>query len=304
MNKLLNRFSWDDLKIIQAIGEFGNLSRASAFLDINHSTLFRRLGALEELLGLTLFLRHRTQYVPTTAGAELITLAGKMRDDLKCVLSNVTEEVRGFVGEIRVATNDALLQDYLTPLIASFSAQNPQITFFVSVGNEDVNLETGGADIAFRATVNVPESLSGRKVGVAKWAIYGHKDEWPDDKVTLDQLKSHRWLGFTPSLFRLRAHKWIETNVDKDKIVYRGDSVLSIATAIHNKMGIGLMPVMHTRHYDDLVRLSPVFNDIQEELWFLAHPEVRKSAKVREFINHCAQYISEHQDEIFNEGTA
>lgn len=304
MNKLLNRFSWDDLKIIQAIGEYGNLSRASAFLDINHSTLFRRLGALEELLGLTLFLRHRTQYVPTSAGAELIALASKMRDDVKCVLSNVTEEVRGFVGEIRIATNDALLQDYLTPLIAAFSLQNPLISFFVSVGNEDVNLETGGADIAFRATVNVPDNLSGRKVGVAKWAIYGHKDEWGNGSVSLDQLKSHRWLGFTPSLSRLRAHKWIEANVDKDKIVYRGDSVLSIATAIHNRMGIGLMPVMHTRHYDDLVRLSPVFPDVQEELWFLAHPEVRKSAKVREFINHCAQYISEHEDEIFNEGTA
>ena len=304
MNKLMNHFSWDDLKILQAIGEFGNLSRAATFLDINNSTLFRRLGALEDLLGLTLFLRHRTQYVPTAAGAELIILAGEMRSKLKCVLSNVTEEVRGFVGEIRIATNDALLQDYLTPLIASFSQENPNISFLVSVGNEDVNLETGGADIAFRATAHVDENLSGRKVGVAKWAIYGHKDEWPDDSYTIDQLKDYRWLGFTPSLSRLRAHKWIESNVDKEKIVFRGDSVLSIGSAIHNRMGIGLMPVMHTRHYNDLVRLSPVFADIEEELWFLAHPEVRKSAKVREFINHCAQYIYEHQEEIFFDGTA
>ena len=301
MNKLLNRFSWDDLKIIQAIGEFGNLSRASAFLDINNSTLFRRLGALEELLGLTLFLRHRTQYVPTSAGAELIALAMKTREELKCTLSNVTEEVRGFIGEIRIATNDALLQDYLTPLIASFSIQNPLISFFVSVGNEDVNLETGGADIAFRATNTIPDTLSGRKVGIARWAIYGNKTEWEGVSVNIEQLKNHRWLGFTPSLSGLRAHKWVESNVDKDNIVYRGDSVLSLASAIHNSMGIGLLPVMHSRHYDDLVRLSPVFTDIEEELWFLAHPQVRKSAKIREFINHCAQYIQEHEAEIFAE---
>ncbi|PIF22231.1 MULTISPECIES: LysR family transcriptional regulator [Pantoea] len=304
MNKLLNRFSWDDLKIIQAIGEYGNLSRASAFLDINNSTLFRRLGALEELLGLPLFLRTRTQYVPTHAGNELIQLAQSMKDQLKCVLTNVTEEVRGYVGEIRIATNDALLQDYLTPLIATFSLENPQISFFVSVGNEEVNLETGGADIAFRATNQVPDHLSGRKVGIAKWAIYGNKSEWEGSTLSVDQLKVNRWLGFTPSLSRLRAHKWIEANVDKERIVYRGDSVLSIASAIHNRMGIGLMPVMHSRHYDDLVRLSPVFPDIEEELWFLAHPEVRKSAKIREFINHCAEYIAKHEDEIFQDGSA
>jgi len=301
MLRILNRFSWDDLKILHAIGEHGNLSKASHALDINHSTLFRRLGALEELLGLALFLRHRHHYVPTAAGSELIHLAGRMNDDVKCALRNVTEEVRGLSGEIRIATNDALLYDYLTPLIASFSIRNPNISFAVTIGNEEVNLGNGTADIAFRATTNIPDFLSGRKVGVAKWAIYGNKEEWQESSYSIDQLKDNRWLGFTPALAKLRAHQWIEANVDNDKIVFRGDSVLSIASAIHNRMGIGLMPVMHTQHYNDLVRLSPIFHDIQEELWFLAHPEVRKSAKIREFINHCVEYIAEHQAEIFCE---
>jgi len=299
MIKLLSRFSWDDLKIILAVGEKGNLSRAAVVLNINQSTLFRRLGALEELLGLPLFLRHRNAYVPTAAGAELISLATRMSDDVKCVLRNVTEEVRGFTGEIRLATNDALLYDYLTPLIASFSLQNPQISFLVSIGNEAINLNEGSADIAFRATTTVPDYLSGRKVGVAKWAIYGSCADWAGSTYSVEDLKEHRWLGFTPALARLHAHKWIEENVDPEKIIFRGDSVLSIASAIHNRIGIGLLPVMHSEHYQDIVRLSPVFHDIKEELWFLAHPEVRKSAKIREFINHCVHYIAEHENEIF-----
>jgi len=300
MFKILSRFSWDDLKIVLAVGEQGNISRAADVLEINHSTLFRRLGAIEELLGLALFIRHRSQYVPTAAGAELISLGARMSDDVKCVLRNVTEEVRGYTGEIRLATNDALLYDYLTPLIASFSLQNPQISFTVSIGNEAINLAEGSADIAFRAATSIPDYLSGRKVGIAKWAIYGNKSEWEGSTYSVDELKEHRWLGFTQSMSRLRAAQWIEANVDPERIIFRGDSVLSIASAIHNRIGIGLMPVMHTQHYDDLVRLSPVFNDVQEELWFLAHPEVRKSAKIREFINHCVQYIAEHEDEIFS----
>lgn len=55
-----------------AVGEHGNLSRAADALGINHSTLFRRLGAIETSLALALFLRRRTHYVPTKAGTALI----------------------------------------------------------------------------------------------------------------------------------------------------------------------------------------------------------------------------------------
>ncbi|MFP3467651.1 LysR family transcriptional regulator, partial [Leifsonia sp. SIMBA_070] len=123
MHNILNRFSYDDLKVVLAVGEHGNLSRASDALDMNHSTLFRRLGAIENVLGLSLFLRRRSQYVPTAAGAELILLAHRVEDDVNHVLRSITEEVRGLSGEIRITTSDALLYDYLVPLIASFTAK-------------------------------------------------------------------------------------------------------------------------------------------------------------------------------------
>lgn len=47
MKKMTSQnFSWDDLKTVMAVGEHGNLSRAADALGINHSTLFRRLGAI------------------------------------------------------------------------------------------------------------------------------------------------------------------------------------------------------------------------------------------------------------------
>ncbi len=95
-----------------------------------------------------------------------------------------------FSGEIRVTTSDALLQDYLNPLIASFSRVNPHITFQVSTGNESVNLFDGGADIAFRATRDIPEHLSGRKVGSAFWAVYGLREQWEKSKSMLWRSRS------------------------------------------------------------------------------------------------------------------
>ncbi len=88
----------DDLKTVMAIGEHGNLSRAADALGINHSTLFRRLGAIETSLALALFLRRRTHYVPTKAGTALIALGHRIEEDIHYVLQNIEEDECGFRG--------------------------------------------------------------------------------------------------------------------------------------------------------------------------------------------------------------
>jgi len=299
MRNILSRFSYDDLKVVLAVGEHGNLSRASEALDINHSTLFRRLGTIENVLGLSLFLRRRSQYVPTVPGAELISLAHRVEDDVNGVLQSITEEVRGFSGEIRLTTSDALLYDYLVPLIASFTAKNPKISFSVSIGNESANLSEGQADVAFRATYNVPEHLSGRKIGSATWAVYGNRKEWEGKQIDCDHLHELEWSSFGHSLSKLKAFMWVDSNVPKEKIRFRGSSVLSVAAAVSGGIGVGLLPCMHGDENDNLVRISPVIPEIKEDLWFLAHPDVRKSAKVREFMNHCIQHLTDERSNIF-----
>jgi len=299
MRNILNRFSYDDLKVVLAVGEHGNLSRASEALDMNHSTLFRRLGTIENILGLSLFLRRRSQYVPTVPGAELISLAHRVEDDVNGVLRSITEEVRGFSGEIRLTTSDALLYDYLVPLIASFTAKNPKISFSVSIGNESENLSEGQADIAFRATYNVPEHLSGRKIGSATWAVYGSRKEWEGKQIDCKHLRELEWSSFSHSLSKLKAFMWIDSNVPKEKIRFRGNSVLSVAAAVSGGIGVGLLPCMHGDENDNLVRISPVIPEIKEDLWFLAHPDVRKSAKIRDFMNHCIQHLTDERSNIF-----
>jgi len=294
-------FSWDDLKTVISIGKHGNLSRAADMLGINHSTLFRRLGAIESSLSQVLFLRRRSQYVPTKAGAALIALGHRIEDDISDVLQNIKEDECDLSGEIKVTTSDALLQDYLNPLIASFIHINPHISFQVSTGNESVNLFDGGADIAFRATTEVPEHLSGLKVGSAFWAVYGLREYWENKRPDLATLSEHRWVSFSSAMARLKAFLWIEKNITEENIIFRGDSVLSVASAMASGMGLGLLPCMHGNQIDKLVRISPVVEGVREDIWLLAHPDVRKSAKIREFMNHCMQYLSEHRKTIFEQ---
>ena len=77
-----NSVSWDDFRLVKAIADTGSLVGASDALGLNHSTVFRRLGALEEQLAIKLFERARTGYAPTAAGEEMIRLAQRMDIDI------------------------------------------------------------------------------------------------------------------------------------------------------------------------------------------------------------------------------
>jgi DNA-binding transcriptional LysR family regulator len=66
---------WDDLRHALAIGAAGSLAGASRTLGVNHTTVLRRLDALEAHLGSRLFDRQRRGYQPTEAGLALLEQA-------------------------------------------------------------------------------------------------------------------------------------------------------------------------------------------------------------------------------------
>ena len=66
------QLDWDDFRLVKIIAEANGLAGAAERLGVNHSTVFRRLGQMEENLGVKLFERHRTGYVLTPAGEEML----------------------------------------------------------------------------------------------------------------------------------------------------------------------------------------------------------------------------------------
>jgi DNA-binding transcriptional LysR family regulator len=55
----LKGIAWDDLRLVKAIADAQGLAGAAQRLGVNHSTVFRRLGQIEDALGVMLFERHR-----------------------------------------------------------------------------------------------------------------------------------------------------------------------------------------------------------------------------------------------------
>jgi DNA-binding transcriptional LysR family regulator len=203
---------------------------------------------------------------------------------------------QGHAGDLVVTTSDALLLDFLTPVIAEFQALNPSIRVEVIVGNSLLNLARGESDIAFRAaTAAPPENLFGRKVATIAWAVYGRRSDFVAGRPSPDELYQRQWVSYGAGLSGLKAFKYVEERISRERIVYRSDSVAGTSAAIVAGIGVGFLPCMHGDLRPNLMRVGPVEPGISDELWILTHPDIRKSGQVGAFITHCMEVIAKQR---------
>ncbi len=237
----MQTMSWDEFRLVRAIAESGSLAGAGDLLGLNHSTVFRRLNALEQMLGSRLFERARTGYAPTPAGEEMVALAARM-----------FEEITEFERRVAGATSSRPANCASPPTIprgASYDAdvrgfcrQFPEIKLDVVVDNRALNLSRRDADVAIRATGEPPETLVGRRIATIAWAVYGSKGcDIPTTEVA-DALIDQTWIGFGDPISTIGPARWMASRIAPSRIFYKLNTVLGLSQAIEAGLGVGFVP--------------------------------------------------------------
>ena len=283
--------SWDDFRLVNAIAETGSLVGAAQNLGINHSTVFRRLGALERNLGSRLFERARSGYTATPAGEEMVELANRISESVTDFERAVAGPDVQPAGILRLTTNDTFIVHLLTPVFASFRKAYPEIVLDVIVTHQALNLSRRDADIAIRATAEPPETLVGRKLSTFGWHCYAPASA-VDEAGVLG--KDFGWIGYGDGLNSLPARKWLEETIGESKISCRFDTLVGVAHGIAAGLGAGAIPCFIGDTIDGLVRIGDplVFGDA---LWILTHADLRHAARVRAFMDHASAELAKQK---------
>lgn len=288
--------AWDDFRLIKAIADVRSLPAAAALLGINHSTVFRRLGQIEEAIGAKLFERHRSGYTLTTVGEEMVALAQRVDDDITAFTRKMAGRELSPAGELRVTTNDSLLIHLLTPLFVRFRRKCEDVRLDVVLANQELNLSKRDADVAIRATDNPPENLVGRRVASIAWALYGRADDFPDPSaVDSESLYQRDWVSLSDNLATLKAVKFVHEHVPPERIGYKVNTVLGLAEAVEQGLGIGHLPCFIGDARSGLVRLGEPNPDFSADLWLLTHPDLRHSPRVRVFLDFLAAEVAKQR---------
>ena len=156
------------MQVFIRVVETGGLSAAGRALGLAPSSVSRRIGELEDMLGVQL-LRRTTRKLSLTEAGE--TYYERSRDIVRAVEEAnlaVTAKRAGPSGILRVTAPSSLARLHVAPAVAAFHWQFPAVKVVMVVGDRVVDIVGEGLDIAIRIGQLEDSSLIARKVAESR----------------------------------------------------------------------------------------------------------------------------------------
>lgn len=119
--------SWDDLRFLLAVSRARSFQAAARQLQVTHTTVGRRIAALETRMRQPLFLREDKVCVPTPAGARLIAAATRIEQEIRQARADTGGGPAEPEGLVRIVSVNWVVNDLLLPDVGGLRAQFPAI---------------------------------------------------------------------------------------------------------------------------------------------------------------------------------
>src|ERR1044071_4527093 len=105
-------FDWNDLTHFLAVARCGSTLAAAKALNVNQSTVHRRLDELERRLGRQLVVRQPTGYKLTELGQDLVSYAERVEEAVRSFERRLAASETGLTGCIRLPAQKGLVLVY------------------------------------------------------------------------------------------------------------------------------------------------------------------------------------------------
>lgn len=288
--KMQYRLRPDDMEIILAMVRAGTLAEAGVRLGIDGSTVFRAIQRIEQGLGQRLFARSRKGYHATELANRLAQHGERLEAELEAATAVAQLDSPSAIGSVRITTTDTILQGLLMPVLKDLMTAHPLLQLELTASNDIASLTKRDADIALRATTRPPDHLVGKLLGPLRVAIFAAKSDKRARRADAD-LASASWIGPDDAMPEHPSVRWRQRQFPKVVPRYKVNSIASVADAIGNGLGIGVVPLFMAQARRDLVQLSEPIVECETQLWLLTHTDSRHLRRIATVFAHVADRV-------------
>lgn len=280
---------WDKLRIFHTAAESGSFTHAAEKLNMSQSAVSRQISALEEDLGLKLFIRHARGLVLTEVGEQLFRTAHRMQADLAQVESQMSESQDVPTGQLLVTTTVGIGSTWLSSRIHEFLLLYPDITIEIKLNDAELDLAMREADVAIRLHRPNQSEMIQRKLFTVHNHIYASPEYVKKHGIprSIEDLDKHRIVTFGQMPSYLHEVNWLETagrpEGDPRKPVLRVNNAYGLRRAV--QAGIGLASVADYLVAPDmgLVQIDLTVETPEWETYFVYPEELKDTKRVTVF---------------------
>jgi DNA-binding transcriptional LysR family regulator len=273
---------WDGLQMFLAVARSGRISAAARRLGVQHTTVARRIAALEQALGVPLFYRTPRGYLLTPEGQNVVVAAEAMEGAAIAIEARARETSGVLAGRVRVAMPPEYGSHWLAPRVAAFRAVHPRIQLQILVGTRERDLSRGEAELAIQPPRPAQTGMIAVRLGRAAIGLYASRALAAGKRLRIRKpadLRGLPLLAYSSPFQVLQEAKWFQPVLGSAAMALESNSTHALLAAARTGAGVAVLPRFVAREHDDLV---PVSEDVASfDILLVTHPEVRRDPKVR-----------------------
>ncbi|WP_083452830.1 LysR family transcriptional regulator [Mycolicibacterium goodii] len=291
------RPSADDLLVLLAVGRTGRYTTAADELGINHTTISRRIAALEEAIGGRVLTRGTGGWELTDLGHDALAAAEAVE---AAVTSLAAENRRQLEGVVRISATDGFSAYIAAPAAAQVQRQHPRIAVELVATTRRASQQRTSLDLEI--VVGAPQVRRAEAIRLGDYCLglYGAHD----------YLAEHGTPQDVADLARYPLVYFIDSMLQVDDL----DLAPSFAPAMHESVtstnvfvhveatraaaGIGLLPCFMADRHDDLVRVLPETVSVRLSYWMVARAETLRRPVVAAVVEAIHDRMAHQQDAL------
>jgi DNA-binding transcriptional LysR family regulator len=287
-------FNWDDLRSFLAVTRTESLSEAARSIGVNHTTVARRIQALEEGLEVRLFDKTPAGYILTDTGAQLLRLAEQVETTCISAQELVTAENPELAGTVRLSVPEGFGTHFLVKHLGEICEQYPRIELEIVALPQALSISKREADIAITLIEPSVGRLVVRSLTAYTLRIYGTRDylqrSAPIER--LQDLRSHRLIS---AIFSMPEFRFLDEILPDAGVSLRFKSINAQLAAVEAGLGMSLLPCYMAASSGRLTAVLPDEAKVTRTFWLSMHEDMRHVGRVAVVWDWLKRIVMTHQ---------
>ncbi|MEX3656395.1 LysR family transcriptional regulator [Mycolicibacterium fortuitum] len=289
------RPSADDLLVLLAVGRSGRYTTAADELGLNHTTISRRIAALEQAIGGRVLTRAGGGWELTDLGREALTAAEAVES---AVAGLGTTGTRQLAGVVRISATDGFSAYIAAPAAAQVQRHHPRLTVEIVTATRRASQQRSSLDIEI--VVGAPQVRRAEAIQLGDYCLglYGARD----------YLAEHGTPESVADLARFPLVYFIDSMLQVDDLDMASsfapamrESVTSTNVFVHVEAtraaaGLGLLPCFMADRHEDLVRVVPAELTVRLSYWLVARAETLRRPVVAAVVEAIRDRMADQHD--------
>jgi len=283
---LLERISWDDLRVFVVVARTLNFRKAATALRTSAPTVMRCIERLESIFEFRLFNRLFDGLALTERGQSVYRSAQEMERASHSLRAHLDQDVN-LRGIVRCSVTEGLGTAWILPQLAQFSRTHPATIVHLRCAMEVADVMRMETDIAIQlAKPKRPDAKSMRlgRMHIYPFASREYVETYGLPK-SLDEVAHHRIIHQqAPQVDESATQRLLNIPSIEGIVALRTNTSTAHGRAVELGMGIGGLPTYIAALGSELIPVD-VGVILPVDIWMTYHPDARGVARVSFFMD-------------------